>query len=566
MVLRVLKSVRIPSRYSLRFTLGASFAGLALFVSLVTGVAMYVAISRHIRTELSQLLAEAAQVAVLQIDPEQHRRLRTRADEATEAYAHLKRQLQAIRDQCVDVKFAYTMRLDEDGQVVFVVDAEEGEKDLSHVGDPYPHDVPQLRAALTAPRGTRRAFVDEDFVTDEWGTSLSGYVPFYTPDGRLEGVLGLDMSAETALAYERRTQFAVLLMRVVIIFIVVPVGVAVGQRIRRPLVKLEAEMAKIGKFELDDRVSIFSRVIEIESMIHQLQNMKGGLRSFRKYVPADLVRQLMELGVEAEPGGQREEVTIFFSDIADFTSVSERLTPEQLVEFLGEYLSEVTTVLLRHGATVDKYIGDAVMAFWNAPVRQPDHAERACRAALECRERIAQLNRVWEEQGRGVVLQTRMGINTGEVIVGNIGSEQRLSYTIIGDSVNLASRLEGANKFYGTDILVAGSTYELVRDRIVGCRVDRVAVKGKQIPIDIYQILGTREGATPAQVEWAECYCRGFDLYAARRFAEAAGVLEELLRRDDDDRVPRRLLARCHHFLTHPPAAEWDGSYAFSEK
>src|SRR6185437_1039257 len=182
----------------------------------------------------------------------------------------------------------------------------------------------------------------------------------------------------------------------------------------------------------------------------------SGLRSFGAYVPRDLVRAVLASGERAELGGKTKELTIFFSDLAGFTTLSETLAPEALVELLGGYFDEMTRVIQSHGGTIDKFIGDAIMAFWNAPGDEPDHAARACQAALDCQAKLDAMRRA---DARLAGLQARIGLATGSVLVGNIGASDRMNYTVMGDTVNLASRLEGLNKAYGTPIMIAETTF-----------------------------------------------------------------------------------------------------------
>jgi len=283
-------------------------------------------------------------------------------------------------------------------------------------------------------------------------------------------------------------------------------------------------------------------------------------------VPADLVRQLIALGVDAELGGVKNELTIMFSDIASFTSVSEKLSPETLVRYLGEYLDIVTSVLLRHDATVDKYLGDGIMAFWGAPREMPDHATKTCLAALEMQQVIAALNRQWQAEGREVVFHTRIGINTGEVIVGNMGSAQRMSYTIIGDDVNLASRIEGTNKVYATRILISESTYKRVKGQFAVRRVDKVVVIGKSAPIYLYELLGSATGTTDEQRQLAEQYGEAFQHYVQRRFSEASQILEQILDSHAIDGPSQVLLDRCRAYMANSPPPDWDGEFTLPSK
>jgi len=213
--------------------------------------------------------------------------------------------------------------------------------------------------------------------------------------------------------------------------------------------------------------------------------------AFSRYVAPALVDQIMHDPAMLRLGGEKRVCTVFFSDIAGFTTLSEGLSPEQLVEFLNTYLTEVTDIILAHGGMLDKYEGDAVMAVFGAPILQPDHAERACRAALAVQARLTELRGAWKERGLPQFI-TRIGLNSGEMVVGNMGSRERFDYTVIGDAVNLGSRLEGANKQYGTYLMISEATRELAgANKFVTRELDMIRVKGKAEPVRVYELMDT---------------------------------------------------------------------------
>jgi adenylate cyclase len=293
--------------------------------------------------------------------------------------------------------------------------------------------------------------------------------------------------------------------------------------------------------------------------------MKTSLRSFRKYVPADLVALLMASGQEAELGGERRSLTIYFSDIANFTSISESMDPEKLVDHLGEYLQVLSDQILATGGTVDKYIGDAIMAIWGAPLERPDHALAACTAALRNQQALSELCARWTKEGKPP-LQARIGIHTGEAVVGNIGSSNRMNYTVIGDTVNLASRLEGLNKFYGTQILISEATYEHAKAGIVARPLDWVAVKGKQGAVLVYELLGLKGETLPAHDEMAETFAQALQAYHCRDWTEARRGFEAVLERWPEDAPAREMKRRCTVYLEEPPGADWDGVHRMEGK
>jgi adenylate cyclase len=341
------------------------------------------------------------------------------------------------------------------------------------------------------------------------------------------------------------------------------IAYAISRSIARPLATLAGQVDRIRRLDLGDAPPVRTSILEVASIDDSVQKMRRGLRSFKKYVPAEVVDQLLHKGREAVIEGERRELTLFFSDIKDFTSVSERHDPESLVAHLGTYLEEVTRTLLASAGTVDKFIGDSVMAFWNAPTPLSDHALQACRAALRAQADIVQLNRRWAAQGLEP-FPTRIGLHTGEAIVGNVGFEGRMNYTAVGDNVNLASRLEGLNKQYGTWILASEATLQAAGDAVLARTVDLVAVKGKDQPIAIYELLAMRAEATPGQLAVAERSARAFAAYRAQRWDEALAILAG--QPGEPDGPDRVLMERCRHYRAEPPGPDWDGVTRYHTK
>lgn len=264
---------------------------------------------------------------------------------------------------------------------------------------------------------------------------------------------------------------------------------AVARRISRPIVAIVDQTQRIKDFDLGSEPSIRSRIWEVQLLGDAVHAMKVGLGAFLRYVPATLVRQVVESGEEVRVGGREEELTVFFSDVQGFTTISEGLEPQALTELLSDYLEVVTRTLLDHGATVDKYIGDGVMAFWGAPLPDADHATHACQAAVECQRELDVLNERWQDQGRPA-LKTRIGIHTGLAVVGNVGSSERLNYTAMGDTVNTAARLEGANKQFGTRIMISDATRQRIGDGFETRPLGDVELKGKTILMHVFELIG----------------------------------------------------------------------------
>lgn len=339
----------------------------------------------------------------------------------------------------------------------------------------------------------------------------------------------------------------------------------VANRISRPLRQLVDDTRRISKFHLDKAEDNGSFILEIDQLDQSIEEMKAGLRSFQKYVPADLVRSLIESGQEARLGGEQRVMTVFFSDLKNFTTISEQLEPKQLVAQLGEYMAVMTEVIASCNGTLDKYIGDSLMAFWGAPQYQDAHAYQACLAAVRCQEAIKVLHRQWTAAGKPLFSQ-RIGISTGGIIVGNMGSEKRMNYTVLGDDVNLASRLESLNKFYGTDIIISGRTFYKAEELLVTRPLDRVAVKGKAIGLLVYELIGVRGEVPESLVHSAKVYAAALEAYFKRDWDEAEKGFQTFLNDRPDDLASTRLLERIALFRQEPPPADWTGIFAMTEK
>jgi adenylate cyclase len=370
---------------------------------------------------------------------------------------------------------------------------------------------------------------------------------------------------DDVLGEVKKTDTIVLGIITVSLTVAVLLALLLAGAIARPLQALASDAEAVGRFELDSRPVAASWIREVATLATAMEEMKRGLRAFKKFVPADLVRDILASEKDAGTSGKRATLTIHFSDIAGFTSIAESLPAEELVSILGLYLQEMTTPIVKSGGTVDKYIGDAVMAFWGAPRPDPEHAVHACEAALYNLRRLDTLNETWELEGKPR-LDARVGLHTGEAVVGNIGGDARLNYTIIGDAVNLASRLEGLNKEYGTRLVISDATYALVERMMVARPIDKVAVKGKAKGVVVYELIGTKSDATSAQKIVAERHAEAFALYLERKWPEAVAILRERLGVAPKDKAAKVLLERCEGFMASPPPEDWDGTTHMTTK
>ncbi len=279
--------------------------------------------------------------------------------------------------------------------------------------------------------------------------------------------------------------------------------------------------------------------------------------AFKHYLSPDVIEKLLEDPDRLALGGERRELTIFFSDLEGFSSIAERMSPSELTSFLNEYLTAMTDIILEEGGTLDKYEGDAILAFWNAPLDQPDHAARACRAAARCEQALDRLNPGWRNR-TGVPVRMRIGIHSGEVIVGNMGSGKRFDYTILGDAANVASRLEGANKLFGSRIMISSLTRNYAGDAVTARMLGGIQVVGRRDPVYVFEVLGLDTAAVP---EWIESWNEGLRHVGAGRWAQAVPCFEAC----GDDAAARLYAERCRD-LANRADGRWDGIWVLDQK
>ncbi|HOM83345.1 MAG TPA: adenylate/guanylate cyclase domain-containing protein [Armatimonadota bacterium] len=448
-----------------------------------------------------QLKSVAAGVAT-EIDGDVFAALKGEGHQASPAYyeikALLRRHVEA--NTHVQVKFAYTMAPTDDPHVwQYVVDA---------TGESSPE---------FSPRGSIESFVTDDVVLDaarlgipvadeeirtypQWGPLLAAAAPIRNSAGDVVGVVGIDAPPSSVVALRRTLRFAAIACLALAAGVALAASALVAWQVTKPLDALITATHAVGAGNLRYRVEVTSRD-ELGQLAEAFNEMTEGLRQrelykqqFERYVSRQIAEKVL-----ADPDtifwkGERRRATILFSDIRGFTAMSSRLDPEVVVARLNEYLGEMIDIIFEHDGTLDKFIGDAVMAVFGAPVSLGNDEERAVRAAVAMQEAASRLRARWEASG-AEGFRIGIGINTGEVIVGNMGSERRLEYTAIGDPVNVASRLEALTKEYATSILISEATYQAVAHIAECCLVDCTTVRGREAPIRIYEVLRIRDGA-----------------------------------------------------------------------
>jgi adenylate cyclase len=285
---------------------------------------------------------------------------------------------------------------------------------------------------------------------------------------------------------------------------------------------------------------------------------------FGKYVSPVVIENLISNPDKINLGGEKRNITIFFSDIRGFTTISERLEPEKLVNLLNEYLSEMTSIIIKDEGLVDKYMGDAIMAFWGAPLDQPDHAEMACSSSIEMIDKLKELQKKWKKE-EIPSFEIGIGLNSGDAVVGNMGSQKRFDYTAMGDNVNLASRMEGLNKVYGTNIIITEKTYKIIKDKFETRKLDAVKVKGKKKPILIYELLSHKGKLSKKQLDFINLYEKGLELYFKREWKSAIKNFDETIKINNDE-ASKVFIDRCKKFIENPPSKDWDGVWEMKIK
>jgi adenylate cyclase len=286
--------------------------------------------------------------------------------------------------------------------------------------------------------------------------------------------------------------------------------------------------------------------------------------AFTYYVSSSVVNEMLKHPEKLKLGGDRKELSILFSDIRGFTSIAEGMSPEELVHLLNEYLTAMTDIVFKYDGTLDKYMGDAIMAIYGAPLDLPDHAGRACSSALDMMRELQKLNEKWVAEGKKPV-DIGIGINTGPMMVGNMGSEQRFDFTVMGDSVNLGSRLEGANKNYKTNVIISEFTYEKVYGEFLCMELDSVRVKGKRKPVKIYNLLGFND-LPDTQHQTVTRFNQGISLYKAQKWDDAIRVFKDIRAMEPNLYAAQVYIERCLDLKKNPPPPEWDGVYVMTTK
>jgi adenylate cyclase len=354
------------------------------------------------------------------------------------------------------------------------------------------------------------------------------------------------------------------LISLLILALSIPLIVVIARRFSRPLAALAAIADRIAQFDLREPESKPSMIAEIAQLSASMARMRSAFAQVAKFVPKSLVQDLVRSGARTEVGGERRTISVLMTDVKDFTTIAESMSAEELMAQMSEYFEVVVGVVLQNGGTVDKFVGDAVFAFWNAPLQQVGHEAMACRAALQARKASNALNAHWQAGGQHDWF-TRFGVHVGDAVIGNVGSSDRLDYTAIGDTVNMGSRLEGLNKVYGTQILLSGAAKAIVEDSFLCRPVDLVLPKGAIHPIEIFELVCERGEATDGDLQRCAAWAEVMTQYRGQAWVNAQALLASFLQHFPTDGPAQALLKRVTRFSAESPQ-NWDGVTRFDSK
>ena len=339
-------------------------------------------------------------------------------------------------------------------------------------------------------------------------------------------------------------------------------ALVLSRKYTEPIHGLVQQAQSLRHLDVGQQKKPKTTIQEIHHLTEANERMRIALDAFSRYIPIDIVRQLLERGEAAKIGGKTLDVTILFTDIEGFTSISEKMPPMELALHLEEYFNFMLEELRLENATVDKFIGDSIMAFWGAPAVNTKHATSAVRAVWNCTQKLNKFNNKWKDSGKPEFV-TRFGISSGEAVVGNVGASSRLNYTVLGDNVNMASRIEGLNKYYGTKVLATSAVVSETKNVFMFRHVDRVAVKGKAQVEEIFEMLGPSDHVPEDIRLFRAGYEEALNLYFNQDFSRAMKCLDDLNPIFHEERSVQRLKESCNRFIKTAPGKDWKGVHIF---
>ena len=530
--------------------------------------------SEHIaRNAVISRLQDVTRLVEADIDPILHDKIRSKNDIHSYPYTRLNPiTIDAIK-LISGSGYIYTVRnLDRSGKLpahgkhklVFVLDSLEFTDPIyAPPGAPFP--LARNADALIRVWKEKEMVVDRTFVHDQYGTWLSAYLPLKRPNGSFDSVVGVDISVESVDKFRSLIMRETIIALLIVLIVSIPIGALLGRSISVPIRDVTRLLGQLSTLNMAccfiDEGSKGRWLIEIEDMYQSVLSLASALEGFSKYVPAALVRKLLDSKSPISLGGEAKNLAVMFTDIRDFTNVAESLPPAESVSRLNEYFTVITGIINETSGTVDKFIGDSVMAFWGAPEVVEQSAKLACLAAMRSRDALEALNQSRIKQGLGGGFFTRFGLHYGNCIVGNIGSVDRVNYTIVGDNVNLASRIESLNKGYMTELLATGELVQALGPaaaEFVFVLVDVVKVKGKEKSVCLFELRGLSEQLGQGEIDFAATMQAAMDRYMQADFDGSIALLTGV----DQDFLTlhyvARLLQKCEQLKGENLPSDWD--------
>jgi class 3 adenylate cyclase len=528
---------RLTKAIGVRLTLGLFFIS-ALMVALVS-VVVKIHVDHYVEmiTESTQNhLKAAAQAAAQYVSAEELDRYHTMEDTKNQSYRELKMRLVQFAQEYNVLYVSYLRQYNEDN-FQYIIDNDFDPKTIVGPGVIKPiKDI--ARAALS---GDVTA-TDLGKYNESWEGLLAGFAPVYDQDGNFYCVADVDISDEVILR-QHKYSMTMTILQISALSVSVLFGILNTMLYRRKAREIEEAHVKLQYFN---------------------NNMR---HAFSTYLSEDVVEEVISDPARMQLGGVNRHMTALFSDIKGFTGIAEKLTPPHLVDLLNHYLSTMSDIILEQKGTIDKYQGDAIVSFFGAPLELDDHAMRACIAGIMMKRIENDVNRYVLDNGISPSpLLTRIGINTGEMVVGNMGTQKKMNYTIISNAVNLASRLEGVNKQYGTWVLASDTTIKETKGKLLTRRLDRVRVVGIDEAVRIHEVLELKADASDALFEQVYLFNKAMDLYEARDWKGAHDSFSQVIKLFPNDGPSPVYLERCRQYLEYPPRDDWDGIVNLTEK
>jgi class 3 adenylate cyclase len=527
---------RLTKAIGVRLTLGLFFVS-ALMVALVS-VVVKIHVDQYVAmiTESTQNhLKAAAQAAAQYVSVEELDRYHTIEDTKRQSYQELKLRLIQFA-QKYNVLYVYYLRQYDKDRFQYIIDNDFNPETI--VGPETVLPIEEIARSALAGNVTATSLGVHNTSWD----GLAGFAPVYDQDGNFYCAAGVDIGDEVILR-QRKYSLTMTILQILALSVSVLFGILNSLLYRRKAKEIEDAHIKLQYFN---------------------NNMR---QAFSTYLSEEVVEEVISDPTRMQLGGVNRHMTALFSDIKGFTGIAEKLMPGHLVDLLNHYLSTMSDIILDQKGTIDKYQGDSIVSFFGAPLELDDHALRACTAGIMMKRIEKDVNKYVLEKGISPSpLLTRIGINTGEMVVGNMGTQKKMNYTIISNAVNLASRLEGVNKAYGTWILASDTTIQETRSKLLTRRLDRVRVVGINEVVRIHEIMELKSDASDALFERVYLFHKAMDLYEAHNWKDAQEAFNQVIKLFPDDGPSPVYLEHCRQYMEFPPGADWDGIVNLTEK